>query len=158
MIKGIFEPHINVNNLSCLRNFMNSCSAFFRSLRTLSVNPNFIGLANLGRPCSASVRIIRLRCQRQHVAFRIELEDMLQARRYLEGLGIRSENFRGEDTGELLVFPFMPAVSIYFDDPDGHSVELIAMLPDAPRPELEILYWREWERLHGRELPAPMEE
>lgn len=96
--------------------------------------------------------------QRQYFAFRIELEDMLQARRYLEGLSIKSENFRGEDTGELLVFPFMPAVSIYFDDPDGHSVELIAMLPDAPRPELEIMYRREWERLHGRELPAPMEE
>ncbi|MNY82250.1 hypothetical protein D3C86_2242310 [compost metagenome] len=50
----------------------------------------------------------------------------------------------------------MPAVSIYFDDPDGYSVELIAMLPDAPRPELEMLYWGEWERLHGRELPPPI--
>ncbi|MNN68684.1 hypothetical protein D3C81_1844120 [compost metagenome] len=94
--------------------------------------------------------------QRQHFAFRIDLQDMLQAHRYLEGLGIRTENFRGEHSEELIVFPFMPAVSIYFDDPDGHSVELIAMLPDAPRPELEMLYWGEWEKLHGRELPPPI--
>lgn len=45
---------------------------------------------------------------------------------------------------------FMPAVSIYFDDPDGHSVEFIAMLDDEPRPDLEIMSWKEWDRLHER--------
>jgi len=60
-------------------------------------------------------------------------------------------NFFGESAEQLSVFPFMPAVSIYFADPDGHSVELLAMLEDEPRADLEIMSWQEWETLHGRE-------
>ncbi|OXM13320.1 hypothetical protein CGZ75_19830 [Paenibacillus herberti] len=70
----------------------------------------------------------------------------------LNELGIESTNFLGESSGKLMVFPFMPAVSIYFDDPDGHSVEFISMLDDEPRSDLEIMPWRDWESLHGRQL------
>lgn len=45
---------------------------------------------------------------------------------------------------------WMPAVSVYFSDPDGNSLEFIALLPDPPRPELGIVPWDEWERLNGR--------
>jgi hypothetical protein len=30
----------------------------------------------------------------------------------------------------------MPAASVYFDDPDGHSIEYISILPDAARPDI----------------------
>jgi hypothetical protein len=50
---------------------------------------------------------------------------------------------------ELMVFPFMLAVSIYFNDPDAHSVELIAMLNDEPKPGLEIMSWKDWDQLHA---------
>jgi hypothetical protein len=40
----------------------------------------------------------------------------------------------------------MPAASVYFDDPDGHSLEYISVLPDAPRPDLsgrvKLSEWR----------------
>jgi hypothetical protein len=36
---------------------------------------------------------------------------------------------------EPVVFPWMPAASVYFDDPDGHSLEYIALLPHPARPE-----------------------
>lgn len=75
--------------------------------------------------------------QRQHFAFRVDVEDIIHASDYLKELGIESTNFFGDSPENLMVFPFMPAVSIYFDDPDGHSVELIAMLNDKPKPELE---------------------
>jgi hypothetical protein len=38
----------------------------------------------------------------------------------------------------------MPVVSIYFSDPDGHELELIAPLLDQPRPELGVVTWEEW--------------
>ena len=38
----------------------------------------------------------------------------------------------------------MPAVSVYFLDPDGHLLEYIAMLPDRPRPEAGIMTWTTW--------------
>jgi hypothetical protein len=40
-----------------------------------------------------------------------------------------------------MVFGWMPALTIHFRDPDGHSLEFIAMLPDAPRPELGVVSW-----------------
>jgi hypothetical protein len=44
----------------------------------------------------------------------------------------------------------MPAVSVYFTDPDGHSLEFISMLPDEAKPELGMVPWSEWEKMHGR--------
>lgn len=44
----------------------------------------------------------------------------------------------------------MPAVSIYFEDPDGHSIEFISILDDPPRPELDMMTWPEWEELQGK--------
>ena len=46
-----------------------------------------------------------------------------------------------------MVFGWMPALAIYFDDPDGHSLEFIAMLPDPPRPEVGVVSWDEWQGL-----------
>ena len=40
----------------------------------------------------------------------------------------------------------MPAASIYFHDPDGHLLEYLAMLAEAPRPDAGILQWHEWTR------------
>ena len=44
-----------------------------------------------------------------------------------------------------MVFAWMPALAIYFDDPDGHSLEFIAMLPGTPRPELGVQSWDAWQ-------------
>lgn len=50
------------------------------------------------------------------------------------------------------VFAWMPAVSIYFEDPDGHSLEFISMLPDQPEPNNGIVEWNAWEKSQGRTL------
>jgi lactoylglutathione lyase len=60
--------------------------------------------------------------------------------------------FLQDGTERPFVFGWMPAVSIYFTDPDGHSLEFISMLPDEPNPELGVVEWGEWEAMHGRSL------
>ena len=47
---------------------------------------------------------------------------------------------------EPQVLCWMPAASVYFDDPDGHSLEFICMLDETPRPELGRVSWSEWRR------------
>ena len=47
-----------------------------------------------------------------------------------------------------IVFPWMPAASVFFDDPDGNVLEYIAMLPDPPRPEPGPVSWSEWQAIH----------
>ena len=40
----------------------------------------------------------------------------------------------------------MPAISIYFSDPDGHELEFIGILPGAPKSEKEkrVVTYEEW--------------
>jgi hypothetical protein len=40
----------------------------------------------------------------------------------------------------------MPAASIFFRDPDNHLLELLAMLPDAPRPSAGIVSYCTWQQ------------
>jgi len=47
------------------------------------------------------------------------------------------------------VLAWMPAVSVYFHDPDGNLLELLSMLPDVPRPELGVVSWSRW--IEGRQ-------
>lgn len=43
-----------------------------------------------------------------------------------------------------MVFAWMPAISIYFDDPDGHSLEFIGILNGKSKPENKIVSYEKW--------------
>ena len=45
---------------------------------------------------------------------------------------------------EPMVFAWMPAISIYFNDPDGHSLEFISILDGESKPENGILTYEKW--------------
>ncbi|HEY2895416.1 MAG TPA: hypothetical protein VGJ16_14425, partial [Pirellulales bacterium] len=68
---------------------------------------------------------------------------------WLRERGLRPYNFLDDATERPMVFAWMPAIAIYFDDPDGHSLELIAMLEGTPRPELGVISWEEWQRINA---------
>jgi hypothetical protein len=46
-----------------------------------------------------------------------------------------------------MVFAWMPAISIYFDDPDGHSLEFIGILEGKSRPENGIISYERWKEI-----------
>lgn len=151
MIKGLFETHINVSN------YEESARFYEKLLNIIPLHEDRVRKSKfywVGKPGESMLGIRENYptplVQRQHFAFRVDVEDIIHASDYLKELGIESTNFYGDSPEELIVFPFMPAVSIYFDDPDGHSVELIAMLNDKSKPELEIMSWKDWNRLHAR--------
>ena len=74
---------------------------------------------------------------RLHIAFKTELEEVIRSVGALRRHGILPRRGgRGPEIDEPVVFPWMPAASVYFDDPDGHSLEFIALLPDTARPDL----------------------
>jgi len=84
-----------------------------------------------------------------HVAFRASVADVVNAPAALERDGITPLGFDTLPTREAVVLAWMPAVAIYFRDPDGHLLEYLAMLPERPRPDLSILRWSEWQSMHG---------
>jgi len=51
----------------------------------------------------------------------------------------------------------MPAVALYFRDPDGHSLELITMLPDAPQPQVGVVSVEAWEQLQSEHFVSAEE-
>lgn len=81
---------------------------------------------------------------RCHFAIALSLQELLEAGRRLKGLGITTSNFAGEETTEPSVIGWMPSAQLYFRDPDGHSVEFIALLDDPPDSDFigALSQWR----------------
>jgi lactoylglutathione lyase len=69
---------------------------------------------------------------RCHLAFAMSLPELLAAGEAIRGKGLTCQNFRGEITTEPSVIGWMPSAQLYFSDPDGHSLEFIALLDDTP--------------------------
>lgn len=80
-----------------------------------------------------------------HIAFATPLADVLAAPTALKRAGIAPLDFDGRPAAEPVVLAWMPAAAVYFRDPDGHLLELIAMLDDEAEPDGGVVTWGEWE-------------
>lgn len=142
---GLFETHLTVTDLE-------RSVAFYRDVVGLTpahderdrgaaflwIGPtgeSMLGLWSLGSaPMGLSL----------HVAFRATLEEVLGAGERLRSASVTPLSFFATEAEEPSVIGWMPAAAVYFRDPDGHLLELLAMLDEPPRPELGILPWSEW--------------
>jgi lactoylglutathione lyase len=89
---------------------------------------------------------------KSHLAIAVPFEDLLAAGKRLNGLGIRTFNFAREATTEPSVIGWMPAAQLYLEDPDGHTLEFITLLDDAPNPDF-IGSFVEWRKSGGHTPP-----
>ena len=83
-----------------------------------------------------------------HLAFTVDLPDLLEAPARLRAAHVTPRDFAGGPTDEPVVLAWMPAASVFFQDPDGHQLEFLSMLPDPPQPELGVITWSQWLRRH----------
>ena len=89
--------------------------------------------------------------EKRHFAFRCSESDVLQkAIPFLKSRKLKPRNFLNDGTERPMVFAWMPAVSIYFDDPDGHDLELIGLLEGQGRPDLGIITYEQWLALRDK--------
>ena len=95
----------------------------------------------------------------QHLAFEVSFEDLPAAIDRLKQHGIEVRDFFDQVTDEPSVFGWMPAASIYFNDVDGHLLELIAKLDGQPAADIGVVSLTEWKsirpwhvkRMHDRQ-------
>jgi lactoylglutathione lyase len=162
MLRGVFEIHLDVADLDRSLEFYT-----VRLGLTLAVRGD-VDAARVDAHSRGALRFALLwvgghghammglwerpsdRIRPQHFAFEVTLADMPGTMRMLHEQGISFRDFFQQPTTVPSVFGFMPAASIYFDDPDGHVLELLAPIPGPARPDLGILTWAEW----SRHLPA----
>jgi lactoylglutathione lyase len=91
------------------------------------------------------------------VAFNVALDALLEAPGWLAAHGVAPLSFFGEPASEPSVIGWMPAAAVYFRDPDGHLLEHLAMLEEAPRPDLGIVPWSTWQSRPSRGVSGSRE-
>lgn len=145
MIRGLFETHINVTDLD-------RSICFYQDVLGLQVgrieperHVAFLWMGGWGEAMLGLWQQPTGHVAPQHFAFRASVDDILErSAQWLADRDLACHNFLNDGTNRPMVFAWMPAISIYFTDPDGHSLELISMLPGAPRPELGVVSWEQW--------------
>jgi lactoylglutathione lyase len=148
-IEAIFETHLTVADLDRSVAFYRDVLGLKLAIHLLDRHAAFFWVGPQGTSMLGlwSVGSVPLRMS-LHTAFRVQPADVIAAFRLLKAAGIPPLDLTGRPTQEPVVLAWMPAVAIYFHDPDENLLEFIAMLNDAPLPEAGVLSWTEWQSLH----------
>ena len=146
-VRGLFETHLTVRDVP-------RSVAFYRDVVGLPValelperDAAFLWIGERGRSMlglwgiGSAVNSMTL-----HIAFDVALDDVLAAPERLRAQSVTPLSFLGDETDEPDVLGWMAAAAVYFEDPDGHLLEYLAMLDEEPRPEVGVVSWSEWSR------------
>jgi catechol 2,3-dioxygenase-like lactoylglutathione lyase family enzyme len=157
-VHGLFETHIDVTDLQRSLQFYTGVVglelALEREIDAARVDAHSRGarrfaLLWVGGPGRAVLGLWerpRDQIRPQHFAFEVGLDELPELVARIEKQGVEFRDFFQQRTTTPTVFGFIPAASLYFDDPDGHLLELLAPIPEAPRPDLSAVSWAEWTR------------
>jgi catechol 2,3-dioxygenase-like lactoylglutathione lyase family enzyme len=148
LITGLFETHITVAALDRAMEFYGNVLGLELGVREEARRVAFYWIGGWGR---ALLGLWETRgsgpIAPQHFAFEVGVANLDQTLTAVKAEGIVLRNFFGEVTDVPSVFAWIPAASIYFQDPDGHSLEFLAKLPGGPQPSLGIVPLTAWPEL-----------
>ena len=148
MIKGLFETHLFVENLERSIDFYTNVLGLKQYLHEeerraalfwIGPEPRQYMLGLWEKPKEE----IDLR----HFAFECDWDWILnESIDFLKSHKIGFWNFLNDDSESPMVFVNIPAIAIYFSDPDGHYLEFIGKLPGKYRPEKGslVVTYEEW--------------
>ena len=88
----------------------------------------------------------------RHFAFQCDADWILnESVAFLKSKGLTCWNFLNDGTDRPMVFAWMPALAIYFNDPDGHALEFISVLDGEGKPENGVISYERWLELENME-------
>jgi lactoylglutathione lyase len=144
-VRRLFETHLTVSDLQLSIDFYRDVVGLELAFEAIEPTVAFFWIGNPGRSMLGlwSLGAVPLGLT-LHLAFDVALDDLLDAPKRLKEKGINPLSFFGIETTEPSVICWMPAPSVYFRDPDGHTLEYLTMLDKEPRPDLGIISWSKW--------------
>jgi len=152
MILGLYEAHLPVKNLEESINFYQKIglkiawqdidAAFF----WIEEEKSWLGLwegSEYKTPYHPSLR---------HIAFRVDYEFLKQSTEWLKSRDIKPVPFGNRTSTEPFVRPNQGNASVYFEDPDGNSLEFMCHIevPSHLRNVTKKLSIDEWEEISRR--------
>lgn len=88
----------------------------------------------------------------RHFAFECEPDWIInESINYLKERNLNFWNFLGDNSKKPMIFAWVPAIAIYFADPEGHYLEFIGVLEGKSRPETGVISFEEWKELENKE-------
>lgn len=145
MINGLYETHVQVSSLErsidFYKNVLELQLAHIEEKRRIAFF--WIGKEKeymLGLWETADGEI-----DKRHFAFQCSADDILKkSADWLIKKELKPYNFLKDGTERPMVFAWMPAIAIYFNDPDGNVLEFISVLEGKAKPELGVISYDEW--------------
>lgn len=149
MIKGLYEAHLPVSNLQNSIEFYQKLglklawcdenTAFF----WIKKGKSWLGLWE-GKEYET-----RYHPSLRHIAFRVSYEDLKEALKWLDSIQVEAVPFDNRKPIEPFIRPHQGNASVYFNDPDGNSLELICYIevPNELKHITDKLSFVEWEGL-----------
>ena len=145
MIKGLFETHIEVENLENAIGFYSNTLGLTQCYYEVERRIAFFWV---GAPKGAMLGLWEKpkgEVHPRHFAFSCDVDDVLhKSVSFLQQHDLKPYNFLKSDRLEPMVFAWMPALAIYFNDPDGNALEFIAILDGEAKPELGVITYEDW--------------
>jgi len=144
-IQGLFETHLTVRDLDTSVAFYRDVVGLELACRVTERRVAFFWIGGRGQ---AMLGVWEVgdgpNAMRLHLAFTSTVDQILAAPFVLKSKGVTPKGFHGEPVEEPVVIGWMPAISLYFNDPDGHILEYLAMLSQESRPAVGVVSYSEW--------------
>ncbi|MBL1223458.1 VOC family protein [Chryseobacterium sp. L7] len=144
MIKGLYETHIQVSHLENSVRFYTEVLGLRLAHRDENRPIVFLWIGE-GKECMLGLWEQKENLQPRHFAFSSSTEDILNySVDFLKNKDLKPYNFLKDGLDQPMVFAWMPALAIYFNDPDGNQLEFISILEGEGKPELGVVSYEEW--------------
>lgn len=144
MIKGLYETHLQVSDLEMAIGFYTEVLGLELAHRDETRPVAFLWIGK-NKASMLGLWEQKENLQTRHFAFTAEKEDLLNfSSEFLNSKNLKPYNFLKDGSEKPMVFAWMPALAIYFNDPDGNQLEFISVLEGEGQPELGVVSYEEW--------------
>ena len=147
MIKGLYETHLYVENLERSIEFYAKVLGLKQCRFGAERRTAFFWIGKDKQAMLGLWEKPKEEIDLRHFAFECDPEWILkESVDFLKAHKLNFWNFLQEENEKPMVFCWMPAISIYFSDPDGHYLEFIGVLKGKTQSneEKRVVTYEEW--------------